>query len=136
MGMFDALRISATGMTAERLRMDVVAENLANANSTRGADGGAYQRKDVVLREAQSRSFADVLGGVEVAAIVADNAPPRQVYDPGHPDANASGFVSLPNVNAVTEMIDLITASRGYEANVQAMNAAKQMFTRTLQILR
>lgn len=136
MGMFDALRISASGMTAERLRMDVVAENLANANTTRGANGGAYQRKEVVLRETQGGSFADVLSGVEVAEIRADSAPPRRVYDPGHPDADASGFVSLPNVNSVTEMVDLITASRGYEANVQAMNAAKQMFTRTLQILR
>jgi len=136
MGMFDALRISASGMTAERLRMSVVADNLANANTTRGADGGAYQRKDVILREADGRSFAAVLGGVEVAGIRSDTAPPRQVYDPGHPDADPSGFVSLPNVNAVTEMVDLITASRGYEANVQAMNAAKQMFTRTLEILR
>ncbi|MGI9658781.1 MAG: flagellar basal body rod protein FlgC [Gaiellaceae bacterium] len=136
MGMFDAFRISASGMTAERLRMDVVAENLANANTTRGADGGPYQRKDVVLRESQNSSFADVLSGVEVAEIRADSSPPRQVYDPGHPDADARGFVSLPNVNSVTEMVDLITASRGYEANVQAMNAAKQMFSRTLEILR
>ncbi len=151
MGMFDALRISSTGMMAERLRMDVVAENLANANTTRAANGGTYQRKDVVLREAEGRSFADVLGaqsggttgasrgamtGVEVAEIRADSSPPRQVYDPGHPDADATGFVSMPNVNSVTEMVDLITASRGYEANAQAMNAAKQMFTRTLQILR
>lgn len=136
MGIFDALRISASGMTAERLRMDVIAENLANANTTRGANGQPYQRKDVLLQQSGGKSFADVLGGVEVAGIVADPSPPRRVYDPGHPDADAQGYVSLPNVNSVTEMVDLISSSRGYEANVQAMNAAKTMFSKALDILR
>lgn len=137
MSMFDALRISASGMTAERLRMDVIAENLANANTTRTPGGGPYQRKEVVLEAgAGGASFADALAGVRVAAIVPDPSPPRRVYDPGHPDADAQGYVTLPNVSPVTEMVDLITASRGYEADVQAMNAAKQMFLRALDILR
>jgi flagellar basal-body rod protein FlgC len=132
--MFDALRISASGMSAERLRMDVIASNIANADTTQGPDGQPYQRKQVVLRASQS--FDEVLDGVEVAAIADDPSPPRRVYDPGHPEADAEGYVTLPNVSPITEMTDLIGASRSYEANVTAMNAAKQMFTRTLDILR
>ena len=135
MGLFDSLRISASGMTAERVRMDVIAENLANANTTRGVDGRPYQRKQVVLEQGGS-SFQDVLDGVRVAGVIADPAAPRRVYDPGHPDADQQGYVNLPNVTPVTEMVDMITASRGYEADVQAMNTAKQMFLRTLDILR
>ena len=148
-GLFGSLGISASGMSADRLRMDVVAENLANADTTRGANGQPYQRKEVVLQEVGGSSFAAQLAGaqaggvntspgngVEVAGIVNDPSPGRQVYDPGHPDANAQGYVTLPNVNPVTEMVDLITATRGYEANVQAMSAAKQMFSRTLDLLR
>ena len=135
MGMFDALRISASGMTAERLRMDVTAENLANAQTTRGADGQVFRRKEVVLAEG-TPSFDEVLRGVRVAGVVEDPSPPRRVYDPGHPDADKDGYVSLPNVSTVTEMVDLITASRGYEADVQSMNTAKQMFVKALDILR
>jgi flagellar basal-body rod protein FlgC len=135
MGLFDALRISASGMSAERLRMDVIAGNLANANTTRGASGLPYQRQEVVLQQAGS-SFGQVLGGVIVAGIVTDPTPPRRVYDPGHPDADKDGYVTLPNVQPVKEMVDLITSSRGYEANVTAMNAAKQMFTKTFDVLR
>lgn len=138
MGLFDAIDISASGLSAERLRMDVVAENLANANTTRTADGGPYRRKNVVL-EQQGGGFASALArarGVQVSAIVEDPTPPRRVYDPGHPDADADGYVEMPNVNPVTEMVDLITASRAYEANVTAMQTAKQMFTKTLEVLR
>lgn len=135
MGMFDAFAISGSGMTAERLRMDVIASNLANADSTRGADGQPYRRRMVVL-QAGSPSFDQVLSGVKVAGVVEDQSPLRRVYDPSHPDADAQGYVTLPNVNPVTEMVDLITASRGYEANVTAMNAAKQMFSKTFDILR
>jgi len=134
MGMFDALNISSTGMSAERLRMDVIAENLANAETTRTPQGGPYRRQEVVLEQA-SPTFGEVLGGVRVAGIVSDTSPPRRVYDPGHPDANKQGYVTLPNVNPVNEMVDLITAQRGYEANVTAMSAAKQMFTKTLDVL-
>ena len=136
MSLFGGLSISGSGMTAERVRMDVIAENLANAESTRGADGQPYRRKEVVLAAAGGQSFQDVLDGVRVKAVVEDTSPGKKVYDPGHPDADPQGFVTMPNVSTVTEMVDLITASRGYEANVQAMNAAKQMFQRTLDLLR
>ena len=142
MGLFDALDASGTGLSAERLRMDVTAENLANAQSTHSADGsGPYVRKTVVLQEAGagSPSFADSLDaarGVEVTGIVEDPTPLRKVYDPGHPDADKDGYVTMPNVNTVTEMTDLIGASRAYEANVTAMQTAKSMFTKTLDILK
>jgi flagellar basal-body rod protein FlgC len=139
MGLFDALDASGSALSAERLRMDVTAENLANAQSTRSANGsGPYKRKEVVLEQAGS-SFADSLQaarGVRVAGIVEDPSPPRRVYDPGHPDADAQGYVTMPNVNTVTEMTDLIGASRAYEANVTAMQTAKSMFTRTLDLLK
>jgi flagellar basal-body rod protein FlgC len=149
MGLFDALDISASALSAERLRMDVTAENLANAQSTRTAGGGPYRRKEVVL-ESSGGGFARALaaarganassagpsGGVRVAGIVEDPSPDRLVYDPGHPDADAEGYVRMPNVNPVSEMVDLISASRAYEANVTAMQTAKQMFTKTLELLR
>ena len=133
-GLFGQLDISASGMAADRLRMQVIAENLANANSTQGADGEPYRRKSVTLQEAPS--FQEVLGGVEATGIVEDPNPGRRVYDPANPDADEQGYVTLPNVDSVTEMVDLIAAQRGYDANVQALNAAKQMFTKALDILR
>jgi flagellar basal-body rod protein FlgC len=145
MGLFDAIDASASGLSAERMRMDVVAENLANAQTTRGADGNPYQRKTVVLAQQSSApTFDSILGhrmnksvnGVEVAAIAADPAPGKRVYDPGHPDADPTGYITLPNVNPVTEMVDLITAQRSYEANITAMQTAKTMFNRTLDLLR
>ncbi|MFL5816416.1 MAG: flagellar basal body rod protein FlgC [Conexibacter sp.] len=146
MGLFDAIDVAGSGLAAERLRMDVTAGNLANAQTTQGADGQPYRRREVVLQEAQAggQSFGSILAsasaspvnGVQVAGIVEDPAAPRRVYDPGHPDADAQGYVSLPNVNPVTEMVDLIGASRTYEANVTAMQAAKQLFSKTLELLR
>jgi len=153
MGMFDAIEIAASGLSAQRLRMDVTAENLANAQTTRGPDGGPYRRKSVVLQEAGDGSFARRLAGavggsgrvggaaeppagVEAVAIVPDNTPLRRVYDPGHPDADADGYVQMPNVNPVTEMVDLIDASRAYEANLTAMQTAKAAFAKTLELLR
>jgi flagellar basal-body rod protein FlgC len=133
-GLFGPFDISASGMAAERLRMQVIAENLANANSTKGADGLPYRRKTVVLQEAPQ--FDSVLAGVEATGIVEDTRPGRQVKDPTNPDADKNGFVTLPNVDSVTEMVDLITSQRGFEANVQAMNDAKQMFQKALDILR
>jgi flagellar basal-body rod protein FlgC len=139
MGLFDALDAYGSALSAERLRMDVTAENLANAQSTRGAnDNGPYKRKEVVLEQAGS-SFADSLQAARsarVAGIVEDPTPARRVYDPGHPDADAQGYVTMPNVNTVTEMTDLISASRAYEANVTAMQTAKAMFARTLDLLK
>ena len=145
MGMFDAMEVSASGLTAERMRMDVVAENLANANTTRGVDGQPYRRKEVVLAERQAEgTFGAALAGamsgkpagVEVAAIAEDQTPLKQVYDPSHPDADENGYVEMPNVDSVAEMVDLISAQRAYEANVTAMQAAKQMFSKTLELLR
>jgi flagellar basal-body rod protein FlgC len=149
MGLFDAIDISGSGLSAERLRMDVTAENLANAQTTRGANGQPYKRKVVVLEQgggqgsfqnalsgAMGPARGDAPGGVRVSQIAEDTAPNKMVYDPGHPDADARGYVQMPNVNPVTEMVDLITASRSYEANVTAMQTAKQMFTRTLDLLR
>ncbi len=149
MGLFDAIDVAGSGLSAERLRMDVVAGNLANAQTTQGANGGPYRRREVVLQEAApaGASFGDALtgamassappaNGVQVAGIVEDQDPLRRVYDPGHPDADAQGYVSMPNVNPVTEMVDLISASRAYEANVTAMQTAKTLFTKTLELLR
>jgi flagellar basal-body rod protein FlgC len=145
MGLFDAFDASGSALSAERLRMDVTAENLANAQSTRTANGqGPYRRKEVVLQEAGNgvaagATFADSLQaarGVRVAGIVEDSTPLRKVYDPGHPDADAQGYVTMPNVNTVTEMTDLIGASRAYEANVTAMQTTKSMFARTLDLLK
>jgi flagellar basal-body rod protein FlgC len=145
MGLFDAIDTAASGLSAERMRMDVTAENLANAQTTRGADGLPYRRKVVTLEQAGGGFGASLNGalkgsgagaGVRVAGIGVDATPNRLVYDPGHPDADARGYVSMPNVQPVAEMVDLISASRGYEANVTVMQTAKQMFTKTLDILR
>ena len=147
MGILDSLSISASALTAERTRMDVTAENLANAQTTRTEAGGAYRRKVVLLAQDGdvASSFGAQLGkamgsttggGVKVAAITEDATPLKTVYDPGHPDADANGYVQLPNVEPVEEMVDLITESRAYEANVTAMQTAKTMFSRTLDILR
>jgi flagellar basal-body rod protein FlgC len=146
MSIFGALDIAASGLTAERLRMNVTAENLANAQTTRSADGGPYKRKLVVLAEQQAEGSAarpsfgaqleGAIGGVKVAQVTEDSAPDRMVYDPGHPDADERGYVHLPNVNPVTEMVDLIAASRAYEANVTAMQTAKHMYSKTLELLR
>jgi flagellar basal-body rod protein FlgC len=146
MGLFDAINAAGSALTAERLRMDVTAENLANAQSTRGADGQPYRRKEVILQQRDGgMTFGSMLNtamssngakGVQVAGIVEDQSDFRLVYDPAHPDANAEGYVQMPNVNPVTEMVDLISASRGYEANVTAIQTAKAMFTKTMDILR
>jgi flagellar basal-body rod protein FlgC len=148
MSMFDSMHVSASGLAAERLRMDVIAQNLANVNTTRGADGLPYRRHEVVFQAVdQPRSGSpsrvadgDVSGaplkGVRPVAIVEDPSPLRAVYDPQHPDADDQGYVYMPNVNPVTEMVDMMTATRAYEANVTAMNAAKNMALKALDILR
>lgn len=145
---FSALESSASGMTAERLRMDVVANNIANVNTTRTADGGPYRRQMVVLGSRPSFASvlqenlqggqaepADLVGrGVRVLEVTGDQRPFKLKYDPSHPDADQNGYVQLPNVDVTTEMVDLISASRAYEANVTAMNAFKSMVTAALQI--
>jgi len=136
--MLHTFAISASGMTAERLRMDTIANNLANANTTRTAAGGPYRRQVPVFaaRERGLRSgpggFAGA--GVRVVGIRHDPGPPRLVYDPSHPDAGPDGYVAMPNVDVVREMVDLISASRAYEANVAAFNTAKSMAMRALEI--
>ena len=149
MGLFDAIGIAGSGLTAERIRMDVTAENLANADTTKGANGQPYQRQNVVLAQSGSPGgFSGALsgalqetsgappGGVVVAGIVADSTPNRRVYDPSNPEADAQGYVQLPNVDTVTEMTDLISEQQSYQANVTAMQTSKSMFTSTLGILK
>ncbi len=143
MNVFSAMNVSASGLTAERLRMDVIARNIANANATRTASGRPYRRQMVVLAE-QSGSFANMLSaslgrgaisrGVEVSAIVEDKTPFKLVYNPGHPDANQAGYVEMPNVDTVTEMVNMISATRAYEANVTAVNSSKAMAMKALEI--
>jgi flagellar basal-body rod protein FlgC len=135
-----ALAISSSALHAQRLRMDVIAANLANAQSTRSADGGPYKRREAVLEAAPSGdSFDEMLGGsdgmgVRIARVIEDKTPPRVVFDPGHPDADAAGYVAYPNVNPLTEMVDLMAATRAYEANVAAVNATKRVLQAALDI--
>jgi flagellar basal-body rod protein FlgC len=147
MSMFGNMEISATALTAQRMRMNVTAENLANAETTKGVDGKPYRRKEVVLQSVpESGTFGSQLssamgsgvapGGVKVAAITEDQTSGKLTYDPSNPDADAKGYVRMPNVDTVTEMTDLIDAQRSYEANVTAMQASKQMFSKTLELLR
>jgi len=138
--MFDILDISASGMTAQRVRLDVISNNIANVNTTRTSEGGPYQRERVIFQERRdNKSFNDYLrdskpAGVKVVAIKKDNAPFKIVYDPSHPDADLEGYVRFPNVNIVTEMVDMISALRGYEANATAIDAAKSMVSKALEI--
>jgi flagellar basal-body rod protein FlgC len=139
MDFFTAMDIIASGLTAERVRMDTTSSNLANAQTTRTAEGGPYKRLDPVFstvdtRHGFSAEMADALKSVEVSNVVADQSPPRMVYQPGHPDANAQGYVALPNVNMVEEMVNMITASRAYEAGVTAMRSLIDMAERALTV--
>jgi flagellar basal-body rod protein FlgC len=145
MGLFDAIGIAGSGLTAERVRMDVTAENLANADTTKAANGQPYQRQEVILKQASSEGFDGALqqasaaqepDGVQVAQIVSDATPDQQVYDPGNPEANAQGYVKMPNISTVTEMTDLISESQAYQSDVTAMQTAKSMFSATLEVLK
>lgn len=143
MAIFSSFDICASGMTAQRLRSDTISQNLANVNTSRTSDGGPYVRKTVVFTERQGTSFDKILSttsglvgnGVKVTSIVEDTETPmNMVYDPSHPDADENGYVTYPNVNTVTEMTNLIDASRAYEANVTAFDAAKSMALKGLEI--
>lgn len=116
----DPIDTSASALSAQRQRMNIIAQNIANAETTRTPEGGPYSRQQVVFALTPE-------GGVEVSEVVQDPRPPRLVFQPGHPDADAAGYVALPNVNLVEEMVDMISAMRSYEANVTAINAAKSM---------
>jgi len=143
MDFFSSMRISATGMNAQQTRMNSISSNLANAETTRAEDGGPYKRQDAVFSaQADRENFGEVLAGkldehaqgVQVTEIHQDQRPARMVYNPKHPDANAEGYVAMPNVNPVEEMANMISAQRSYEANVTALNAAKGMAMRALDI--
>ncbi|MBP2658452.1 MAG: flagellar basal-body rod protein FlgC [Firmicutes bacterium] len=144
MGMFGAIDAAASGLTAERLRMDVISNNIANVNTTRTSQGGAYRRQMVVFSPRENQAtFSQVLSeklgtdvgnGVRVVGITEDTSAARLIYDPAHPDANQDGYVEMPNVNVVSEMVDMITATRAYEANVTTINTAKNMALKALEI--
>ena len=138
-----ALTISGSGLKAERARMNVTAMNLANANTTRTIEGGPYRAKSVVFGAKPLANFKDTLHSsqarlrtVDVVAVVEDNKPFKEVYDPSHPDANDQGIVQLPNVDVAEQMVDMIAAKRGYEANVAAIDAIKSMALKALDISR
>lgn len=163
-GIFSSLDISASGLSVQRKRMEVTASNLANVNTTRTEEGGPYRRRSVIVREAKWRvAFRSLmeknktrlaitnenhlpsakmntnlerqsLAGVEIAGEVRDPSPPLLKYDPQHPDADENGYVALPNINVVAEMVELISATRSYEANVTAIDAAKSMAKKALEI--
>lgn len=145
MSIFRAIHMSASGLTAERTRMDVIAQNIANANTTRTQSGDPYRRKVIIFREAKvESSFQDILRkkeirrsgskGVEISGIVEDRSAFRRIYDPGHPEADQNGYVMMSNVDPVTEMVDMISATRAYEANATALSSSKNMLLKALEI--
>ncbi len=145
MGVFTAMNVAATGMTAQQLRMDTISENIANAQTTRTQDGEAYRRKIPVFVEKDTTSFDNILNGymdyyrpngVKVTQIVEDQSDLRLVYEPDNPDANENGYVEYPNIDTVTEMTNLIDSSRSFEASATAFNAAKAIAAKGLELFR
>jgi flagellar basal-body rod protein FlgC len=151
MSLFNLLSVSASGMAAQRKRAEVLVENLANAETTRTPEGGPYRRKDVIFESASAEGpfsavfasqlrgtpgYGQTMEGVRVAEVVQDQREPEKRYQPGHPDADKDGYVSYPHLNPAEEMVDLMSASRGYQSNVAAMAAAKDMIQKTLDIMR
>ena len=143
MDFFDALHISSSGLSAQRLRMNLISANLANINTTRTKGGGPYRRKDPVFaaqdpvpsfRQTLRDRQKEMLKEVAVIGIVEDSRSPIKKYDPGHPDADADGYVAMPNINIMEEMVNMISATRSYEANVSAIKAAKDMALKALEI--
>ena len=147
MSFLNSFDISASGLSAQRVRMDIAAENIANVDTTRTESGGAYKRKDVILESYGGRSFQQALrnaangkgfrgqnAGVRVQGVVADDREMKRVYNPNHPDADQDGYVNYPNVDVLKETIDSMSATRSYEANVTALNAMKTMAQRALDI--
>jgi len=138
MSFFGVMDIASSGLSAQRLRMEAVASNLANASTTRTAEGGPYKRRDVVFETTGPASFRSALDaavrGVKVSQVVEDELAPQLRYEPGHPDANPQGYVAYPNVDPVVEMVNLLSASRSYEANVTVIEATKNLMLRALEI--
>jgi len=151
MSFLQSLNISASGLTAQRQRMDIISENLANKDATRTQDGGPYRRKMVVFTSTNTSNSlfnkmlynnindinnSNQVRGVEVSQIIEDQEPFKLSYDPTHPDANEDGYVELPNVDSLKETVDMMEAVRSYQANVTALNAIKQMASKALEILK
>ena len=142
MGIFRNMDISAAGLRAQRLRMDVIAENIANAEATRTPEGGPYRRREVILEAGSGdwrktrQGLQGETAGVSVAGVVADPSPPQTVYDPSHPDADANGYVALPNVSVPLEMVDMLSATRAYEANSAAFRAGRDIEKSALDLLK
>jgi len=144
MSLFSALSVGASGMAAQRARAELLVENLANAETTRTPEGGPYRRKDAVFESAPVETpFSSVFGqevdapnGVMVASVVVDSREPERRYLPGHPDADANGYVAFPRVNPAEDMVDLMGAARGYEANVAAIGAVKDMIQHSIDLLK
>ncbi|MFA7573358.1 MAG: flagellar basal body rod protein FlgC [Lutispora sp.] len=144
MGFLDSINISASGMTAERLRMDVISKNISNANTTRTSNGTPYRRQVVIFEEADiSQPFSSLLSkaqnnlnksGVRVSSILEDKSEYKLVYNPGHPDADEKGYIKMPNVDIMVEMVNMISATRAYEANVTSINSTKNMIMKALDI--
>ncbi len=145
MSLFSSLSVSASGMAAQRTRAELLVQNLANSETTRTAEGGPYRRKDVVFSSApQSSPFSAVFQtemnasqtGVEVSDVVEDTSEPEKRYIPGHPDADKDGYVAFPRINPAEDMVDLVGASRGYEGNIAAMAAVKDMILRSIDLMK
>lgn len=138
---FNNMRISASGLSSERLRMDTISSNMANASTTRGKDGMPYRRKVAIFQENLTNEINKNTGkneekllGVKAVGIIEDDSELRRVYEPSHPDAGEDGYVLMPNVNILNEMADMIVATRAYEANIDAINSQKSMFMKALEI--
>ena len=142
MSLFSSLQVSASGLAAQRTRAEMLVENMANAETTRTPEGGPYRRKDVVFStDRQASPFSAVFQmelaqGVRVADVIADDRTPELRYLPGHPDADANGYVAFPRLNPAEEMVDLLNASRSYQANVAAMTAVRDMINRSIDLMR
>ncbi len=146
MDLFQSMQISASALAVQRVRMNTIASNLANVNTTKTPQGGPYRRKDVSIRPVgleemtgkAGASFEDELNrhiqGVEVTRVIEDKSPPRLVYKPSHPDANENGYVAMPNITMITEMVSMMNAQRSYEASVTAVNATRAMITKAMSI--
>lgn len=141
MSVFDTMQINASGLTLERLKIDIISTNIANVNTTRTEEGGPYKKKEVLFQESLKSEIDKITGkyekvssGVKVTGIYEDTENLKSIYNPSHPDADEDGYVLMPNVNIVDEMIDLISTQRAYEANVTALNASKGILMKALQI--
>lgn len=143
MDLLKSMKISSSGLAANRKRIETISSNIANAQTTRTAEGGPYRRKEVVLGSEPARdTFSEILDGeidaqaetVHVTEVISANEPPVLKYDPTHPDANKDGYVAMPNINVMKEMADMISAQRAYEANISALNTSKSMAVKALEI--